>query len=260
MTDRGGGSDEPMGMFTGDFLFVGDIGRPDLLEEAAKMEGTTELGAKDMFKSLKKLESYPDFLQIWPGHGAGSPCGKALGAVPLSTLGYELQNNWALKETDEERFVKELVSDQPEPPNHFSHMKKVNKEGLPEFNLKEVIVGTPEQLPGQIFDLRSKETFAEGFKKGSINIPFNDKFLQFAGWYVDFDQPMTLIADPENTEQLQKYFAAIGFDDIALIIPEDKVDQYVDASYVNVQPAELMADYENKNILDVRSKSEYRGR
>ena len=257
MTDRGGGSDEPMGMFTGDFLFVGDIGRPDLLEEAAKMEGTTELGAKDMFKSLKKLESYPDFLQIWPGHGAGSPCGKALGAVPLSTLGYELQNNWALKETDEERFVKELVSDQPEPPNHFSHMKKVNKEGLPEFNLKEVIVGTPEQLPGQIFDLRSKETFAEGFKKGSINIPFNDKFLQFAGWYVDFDQPMTLIADPENTEQLQKYFAAIGFDDIALIIPEDKVDQYVDASYVNVQPAELTADYENKNILDVRSKSEY---
>src|SRR5699024_4179613 len=141
--------------------------------------------------------------------------------------------------------------------NHFSHMKKVNKEGLPEFNLKEVIVGTPEQLPGQIFDLRSKETFAEGFKKGSINIPFNDKFLQFAGWYVDFDQPMTLIADPENTEQLQKYFAAIGFDDIALIIPEDKVDQYVDASYVNVQPAELTADYENKNILDVRSKSEY---
>ena len=257
LTDRGGGSDEPMGMFTGDFLFVGDIGRPDLLEEAAKMEGTTEIGAKDMFNSLKKLEEYPDFLQVWPGHGAGSPCGKALGAVPLSTLGYERQNNWALKADDEESFVKELVSDQPEPPTHFAHMKKVNKEGLPEFQLKEVIVGTPKQLPGQVFDLRSKEAFAEGFRKGSINIPLNDKFLQFAGWYVDFSQPMTLIADPENSEKLQKDFASIGFDDIALIVPEDKIEQYVDASYENVQPAELTADYENKNILDVRSKSEY---
>ncbi|SDK39888.1 MBL fold metallo-hydrolase [Lacicoccus qingdaonensis] len=258
LTDHGGGSEEPMGMFTGDFLFVGDIGRPDLLEEAAKMKGTTELGAKEMFNSLKKLENYPDFLQIWPGHGAGSPCGKALGAVPLSTLGYERQNNWALKAENEESFVKELVSDQPEPPTHFAHMKKVNKEGLPEFKVKEVDVGTPEQLPGQIFDLRSKETFSEGFIKGSINIPFNDKFLRFAGWYVDFNRPMTLIADPENSEQLQKDFASIGFDDIALIVPEDKVEQYAVASYENVQPAELTADYEDKNILDVRSKSEYR--
>lgn len=257
LTDRGGGSDEPMGMFTGDFLFVGDIGRPDLLEEAAKMEGTTEIGAKDMFNSLKKLENYPDFLQVWPGHGAGSPCGKALGAVPLSTLGYERKNNWALKTDDEESFVKELLSDQPEPPIHFAHMKKVNKEGLPEFKLKEVIVGTPKQLAGQVFDLRSKEEFAEGFRQGAINIPLNDKFLQFAGWYVDFSRPMTLIADPENSEQLQKDFASIGFDDIALIVPEDKIEQYVDASYENVQSAELIADYENKNILDVRSKSEY---
>jgi len=258
LTDHGGGSNEPMGMFTGDFLFVGDIGRPDLLEEVAKMKGTTELGAKDMFQSLKKLEDYPDFLQVWPGHGAGSPCGKALGAVPLSTLGYERQTNWALKTDDKEEFIKELVSDQPEPPTHFAHMKKVNKEGLPEFNLKEVKVGTPEELPGQIFDLRSKEAFAEGFKKGSINIPLNDKFLQFAGWYVDYNRPMTLIANPEKSERLQKDFASIGFDNIELIVPEDKIDQYADASYENISPAELTADYENKNILDVRSKSEYR--
>lgn len=257
LTDRGGGSTEPMGMFTGDFLFVGDIGRPDLLEEAAKMEGTTELGAKDMFQSLKKLKDYPDFLQIWPGHGAGSPCGKALGAVPLSTLGYERQNNWALKTDDEEEFIKELVSDQPEPPTHFAHMKKVNKEGLPEFKLKEVRVGTPEELAGQIFDLRSKEAFAEGFKKGSINIPLNDKFLQFAGWYVDYHRPMTLIANPEKSEMLQKDFASIGFDDIELIVPADKISQYTDASYENISPAEMTVDYENKNTLDVRSKSEY---
>lgn len=257
LTDLGGGSTEPMGMFTGDFLFVGDIGRPDLLEETADMEGTAELGAKDMFQSLKKLKDYPDFLQVWPGHGAGSPCGKALGAVPLSTLGYERQNNWALRTDDEEGFIKELTDGQPEPPTHFGHMKKVNKEGLAEFNLKKVSVGTPEELPGQIFDLRSKEKFAEGFKKGSVNIPLNDKFLQFAGWYVDYNRPMTLIANPEKSEMLQKDFASIGFDNVELIVPEDEIERYADASYKNVQPAALTADYENKNILDVRSKSEY---
>ena len=77
LIDRGGGSDEPMGIFTGDFIFVGDIGRPDLLEEAAKMEGTTEEGANAMFASLKKMNDYPDFMQVWPGHGAGSACGKS---------------------------------------------------------------------------------------------------------------------------------------------------------------------------------------
>src|SRR5699024_397905 len=123
LTDHGGGSTEPMGMFTGDFLFVGDVGRPDLLEVAANIKGTTEIGGNQMFDSLQKLSKYPDFLQIWPGHGAGSACGKSLGAVPLSTLGYERKNNWALKMDDREAFIKELTSDQPEPPLYFAQMK-----------------------------------------------------------------------------------------------------------------------------------------
>src|SRR5699024_4297724 len=128
LTDRGGGSEEPMGIFTGDFLFVGDIGRPDLLEETANMEGTTEEGANAMFESLKKINDYPEFMQVWPGHGAGSACGKSLGAVPLSTLGYELRNNWVFDYDDKEAFTKELTSNQPEPPSYFAQMKKVNRE------------------------------------------------------------------------------------------------------------------------------------
>ncbi|WP_020007177.1 MBL fold metallo-hydrolase [Salinicoccus albus] len=257
LTDRGGGSDEPMGVFTGDFLFVGDIGRPDLLEEAANMAGTAEKGADAMFDSLKKMNDYPDLMQVWPGHGAGSACGKSLGAVPLSTLGYERRSNWAFEYEDKDAFIEELTSDQPEPPSYFAQMKKVNKEGLPEFKVKAVEVGTPETLPGQIFDLRSKEAFKKGFKKGAINIPYNDKFLQFAGWYVDYDQPMTVIADPEYTKTLQEDLASIGFDHLELIVPEEKVDKYFDDSYENVSPEDLIKNYENKHILDVRSTSEY---
>ena len=84
-----------MGLFSGDFIFVGDIGRPDLLEKAVKVEGSSEIGAKQMFKSIESIKDLPDYIQIWPGHGAGSPCGKSLGAIPTSTLGYEKQTNWA---------------------------------------------------------------------------------------------------------------------------------------------------------------------
>lgn len=257
LTDHGGGSTEPMGIFTGDFMFVGDIGRPDLLEEAANMAGTTEEGAEAMFDSLKKMKDYPDFMQIWPGHGAGSACGKSLGAVPLSTLGYERQNNWALKMTDRDAFINELTSDQPEPPSYFAQMKKVNKEGLPEFKVREVTVGTPETLPGQLFDLRSKEAFKKGFKKGAINIPYNSKFLQFAGWYINYNEPMTIIADPENSVSLQEDFASIGFDNIQLIVPIDQAEQYFDDAYANISPEIFTQEMDSKNILDVRTNSEY---
>jgi len=80
---------EPMGAITGDFLFVGDVGRPDLLERAVQVPGTMESAGRQLFQSLQRFRSLPDFLQVWPGHGAGSACGKALGAVPQSTLGYE---------------------------------------------------------------------------------------------------------------------------------------------------------------------------
>lgn len=258
LTDHGGGSTEPMGIFTGDFVFVGDIGRPDLLEEAAKIEGTTEIGANAMFESIQNLQQYDDFLQIWPGHGAGSACGKSLGAVPLSTLGYERHNNWAFKMTDREAFVKELTSEQPEPPLYFAQMKKVNKIGLPLFEVKDVPVATPETLTGKILDLRTKEAFRKGFVKGSVNVPYNSKFVQFVGWFINYDEPLTVIANPAISEELQKDLASIGYDDLQLIVPENEAAQYFNDQYDSISAAEFAALYEDSNnVLDVRTTSEY---
>jgi hydroxyacylglutathione hydrolase len=97
------GADRPMGLFSGDFVLVGDVGRPDLLEKAARVANTAEVGARQMFGSLQRFRQLPDYIQVWPGHGAGSACGKALGAVPSSTVGYEKLFSWAFQEEDGRR-------------------------------------------------------------------------------------------------------------------------------------------------------------
>lgn len=109
-------ADKPMGVFSGDFVFAGDIGHPDLSEKAAGIADSAEENARQLFKSLQRFKLLPDYLQIWPGHGAGSACGRDLGAVPSTTLGYERLFNWAFNETDEAGFMDELLRGQPEPP------------------------------------------------------------------------------------------------------------------------------------------------
>src|SRR5699024_3526394 len=117
------------GIFTGDFVFVGDVGRPDLLEEAAGIEDTAIPGAKEMYKSVKRFADLPEFLQVWPAHGAGNACGKALGAVPSTTVGYEKRFGWAFHYDNEADFVEALLDGQPEAPKYFAVMKHVNKVG-----------------------------------------------------------------------------------------------------------------------------------
>src|SRR5699024_11010809 len=129
LTDYGGGATEQMRIFTGDHGFGGDVGRPDLVEAAAGGVGTSVIGARDMFHSVERCKELPESLIVWPGHGAGSACGRSLGSVPISTVGYEKQVNWALQINDEQDFVNELLKDQPEAPTYFAQMKKVNKEG-----------------------------------------------------------------------------------------------------------------------------------
>jgi hydroxyacylglutathione hydrolase len=115
-------ADQPIAAVTGDFIFVGDVGRPDLLERAANMIGTMEQGAHALWRSLQAFSRHADWLQIWPGHGAGSACGKGISAVPYSTLGYERRFNWAFRVADEEAFVAEVLAGQPEPPKYFATM------------------------------------------------------------------------------------------------------------------------------------------
>src|SRR6476620_5692052 len=124
----GAAATEPMGALTGDFVFVGDVGRPDLLERAARIAGTMETGARQLFQSLQRLGGLPDYLQVWPGHGAGSACGKSLGAVPQTTLGYERRFNWAFGFTSEDEFVRAVLAGQPEPPRYIAEKKRNTRD------------------------------------------------------------------------------------------------------------------------------------
>ena len=131
VTDRGTGAREPMGMASGDFVFVGDLGRPDLLESAAGQKGAMRPSARRLYQSVQEFLLLQDYLQVWPAHGAGSACGKALGAVPDSTVGYERRYNPAILagQRGEDAFVESILEGQPEPPLYFARMKFQNKEG-----------------------------------------------------------------------------------------------------------------------------------
>jgi hydroxyacylglutathione hydrolase len=158
---------EPTGIFSGDFVFVGDVGRPDLLERAAGVEGTMEPGARQLFRSLQRFKQLPDYLQVWPAHGAGSACGKSLGAVPQSTVGYEKRFNWALTITDEDEFVREVLAGQPEPPAYFAQMKVINKVGpepRPKSGVKRQTASGLERALQEgmpVVDTRSPAEYAE---------------------------------------------------------------------------------------------------
>lgn len=212
-------SEEPVAMVSGDFLFVGDVGRPDLLEKAAKVAGTMDASARQLFASLQRLASLPDHLQIWPGHGAGSACGKALGAVPTSTLGYERRSNWSFALTDADAFVAAVLEGQPTPPGYFGTMKRMNRAGPPVLGPQSPPAILPasalEEALGNsdVVDLRPAATYREGHVRGSLNIPLNKAFTTWSGWLLHYDRDITLIAaDPATAQQAQRALHSIGLD------------------------------------------------
>ena len=224
-------STEPVMLFTGDFVFVGDIGRPDLLEKAAGMKGTQDIGAKQMYQSITKFDALPDYIQVWPGHGAGSACGKALGAVPSTTVGYEKIRNWAFQhKNDETGFVKYLLEDQPEPPKYFAMMKKLNKIDRPlltavpqlkKLNYNELTAALAKGI--KLIDARDKAAFSEGYIPGSINIQGNNSFATWAGWFLTYDEPFILLADESQLDDLTRKLMRIGLDSIQGYIPSPKI-------------------------------------
>ncbi len=224
VTDTQAGA-TPMGALTGDFIFVGDVGRPDLLERAAKQTGTMEAGARQLFASLRRFRELPDFLQIWPGHGAGSSCGKSLSSVPQSTLGYEKQANWAFAIDNEEEFVRAVLEGQPDPPRYFAFMKRINRDGPPLRNGAT----RPERLPStrlaavlaagaSVVDSRPAQEYAQGAVPGTINIPYNRSFTTWAGWLLPYDRDFYLIGtDAAGTfvDGIARDLSGIGLDRFA---------------------------------------------
>lgn len=260
-------SNEPVMLFTGDFVFVGDIGRPDLLEKAAGIIGTKEAGAKQMFQSLKKFEALPDYVQVWPAHGAGSACGKALGAVFSSTVGYEKIRNWAFQYgNDEGAFVDYLLSDQPEPPKYFAMMKRLNKTDrrllieVPQYpKLSKEAFLSAYRKGLKVIDTRNKADFAQGFIEGSINIQGNNTFSTWAGWLLDYQEQFLLIADDDQMESLTRKLMRIGLDNIYGYISDvNEIGVPLQKSTL-IDAGAFRENITNKNvqIVDVRGLTEF---
>ncbi|MBN9400373.1 MAG: MBL fold metallo-hydrolase ['Candidatus Kapabacteria' thiocyanatum] len=269
VTDTPATRDVPIMMFTGDFVFVGDVGRPDLLEKVAGHRGTMDAGARQMFASLRRFNSLPDHIQVHPAHGAGSACGKALGAIPSSTVGYEKLVNWALQHTDEEEFVNALLDGQPEPPRYFAHMKVLNKV---ERNLRTE-VQQPHLLSLQdlsealadgtmVVDTRVKTAFANGHIPNTVNIQNNKAFSTWAGWMIDYDKPFAIIADDRTIDDVVRKLMRIGLDNILGYRPG--IDGWHEGHHALATTAEIPHDefvsrYDNDDVvvIDVRSTNEY---
>lgn len=257
-------TDEPVMIFTGDALFVGDVGRPDLLEVTAGLQGAKEWGARALFDSLKRFGNLPDYVQVWPGHGAGSACGKALGAVPSSTIGYEKIRNWAFQFGDDlTGFTKNLLADQPEVPTYFSEMKKRNRierELLTEVPRWPVI--SWEELSDQddyvLVDTRGKKQFWEGHLAGAIHIQNNNALANWAGWMLPYDKDLVIVADNDSVPDIARKLMRIGMDKAKGVITDLQGAELVRGQQVNLQEVEEWKDQAGKVLLDVRSLKEYR--
>src|SRR5688572_5653787 len=263
-------SDKPVMLFTGDFVFVGDIGRPDLLEKAAGMKGTADAGAHQMFKSINKFSALADYIQVWPGHGAGSACGKELGSVPSTTVGYEKARNWAFQYADDEKgFVKYLLEDQPEPPKYFAMMKHLNKVDRPLLTevpkLKQLSVEELKDAMAKgvkVIDTRNKVDFAAGFIPGSYNIQGNNSFATWAGWFLKYEEPFILVADETRLDDLTRKLMRIGLDTIYGYVPSTSVwteagGRLDKANVISLDAAKELITNNGVQVIDLRGASEY---
>jgi hydroxyacylglutathione hydrolase len=213
-------SDRPVGMATGDFIFAGDVGRPDLLEKAANVEGASQVLAKALFQSIRATRNLPDYLQLWPGHGAGSACGKSLGAMPSTTLGFERVANWAFQIEEEAAFVAEALAGQPEPPAYFARMKQLNRDDPPTApalkTLPRLDVGALETALGDgtaVIDVRSSADFAAGHIPSTLSVPLGTSLPKWAGTLLSYDQDIVLLADTaDRIRRARHALMLIGMD------------------------------------------------
>lgn len=259
----------PQRAITGDFIFVGDVGRPDLLEKAAGQVGSQELGAKQLYASIQKFSRLPDDLEIWAGHGAGSFCGKSLSTIPHSTLKEEKQNSKAFQfKNDENGFIKYILNGQPTPPKYFAVMKQLNKVKRPlltqvPLHPKLNTMASQKAVDNKLLfiDTRTKNEVAKGHIPGSLHIENGKSFSTWVGSLVDYQQQIVLITDENNIEDLTRKLMRIGMDNIhGFVTSLDKMNVTLEKSDI-VSIGELKKHLNEKDaqIIDVRTESEYHG-
>ena len=270
VTDRGAGADQPIGMATGDFVFVGDLGRPDLLESAAGHAGAMEPSARRLFRTVRRLDDVPDYVQVWPAHGAGSACGKALGAVPTSTIGYEKRFNPAIRAAaDEQEFVDFILAGQPEPPMYFANMKRDNTTGPrvlgglpipPRSTLEAFRSLAPTAVA--IVDTRPWELFRAGHLPGALSFPLSGSFSTDAGSMIRDTEDIHLIVDEASLEQVVRELIRVGLDRLqGWITPADLAtappETLAQVEEISVEAARPLVDEREVALLDVRRATEF---
>lgn len=259
-------------VFTGDTLFVGDVGRPDLAQKGNEITMNDLAGM--MYDSIHtKLFPLADDVIVYPAHGPGSSCGKNLGPNTHSTIGEEKQSNYALKAATKEEFINSVTDGIAAPPQYFPINAKINKEGYG--SLEDVLVTGMRALSVEefknlvtddmiILDTRNATVFTQGFVPGSISIGLEGRFAEWAGSLLSFEAPMLLVTDPGKEKETIVRLARVGF---------DKVKGYLNGSFetwknageeidmiIDVEADELMMDMphdENLVVLDVRRPTEY---
>ncbi|MFW6192325.1 MAG: MBL fold metallo-hydrolase, partial [Gemmatimonadota bacterium] len=273
VTDRGRGADHPMGIASGDFVFVGSLGRPDLLDTATGRTDAMHPAAEDLHASLDRLDALEDWVQVWPGHGAGSACGKGLGAVPGSTLGYERRYNVGLEAArrGREAFVREMLSGQPDPPLYFARMKRLNRDGPPILGelpvpgrLTAAEVLSLADGGAQVLDARADRlAFMAAHVPGSLYASLERDFGAVAGSYLDPGRPVVLVADAEAVDAAVRSLVRVGIDRVTGWAPPEALEELGRrgslASIRTASPSAL-GDLAASGavIVDVRRSDEYR--
>ncbi|ASU35540.1 MBL fold metallo-hydrolase [Mucilaginibacter xinganensis] len=248
-------------IFTGDTLFVGDVGRPDLRENVGNITAKKEELARQMYASTRsKLMNLPHNVIVYPAHGPGSLCGKNMSPDLQSTIGRELRENYALQLMDELQFVKTLIADQPFVPKYFGHDVELNKKGAPSFkNSVESVLKLNENAVLEkgvlIIDTRPKLDFRKGYLKGAINLQNGEKFETWLGSIVNPGEPFYLVAaDEAELDMMIKKAAKIGYEKNikgALLIPASATETMSDLD---------LSDFTNHTdsytVIDVRNDTE----
>lgn len=262
---------KPHALFTGDTLFVGDVGRPDL--SSGNM--TKEELASVMYDSLQnKILPLPDDVLVYPAHGAGSSCGKNLGPNTTSTIGEQKQTNYALQPQSREEFIKSVTEGLSEPPQYFPINAKINKEGYDSLDgiikqgMTELSVGDFKNKMKEtgtiVLDTRKATEFTQGFVPGSISIGLEGRFAEWAGSLLQFDKPILIIAEPGLEKEAIIRLARVGFSLIGGHLAGgfeawQKAGEETDM-IIDIEADELAMDIpfdDNLVVLDVRRETEF---
>lgn len=260
----------PHAVFTGDTLFVGDVGRPDLSSGNLSKE---ELAAM-LYDSLRaKILPLPETVIVYPAHGPGSSCGKNLGPHTFSTLKDEKETNYALREQTKEEFIKAVTDGLNAPPQYFSINARINKEGYDpldevlEAGLKPLDIAAFKEWIDQeaiVLDTRRSDLFVGGFVPGAISIGLDGRFAEWAGSLLPFDKPFVLVTAPGEEKESVIRLARVGFDKMKGVL-DGGFTAWQDAGepidlIIDVEPDELAMDIPfdpNLLVVDVRRETEF---